>query len=60
MKHKEQHRNDTDLSWITAKSFVMAMLYISHPLPTSDLDLWVRPESKRYALLYSDMKLYGS
>ncbi|KAL8832031.1 MAG: hypothetical protein Q9191_000524 [Dirinaria sp. TL-2023a] len=30
-----------------AKSFVMALLYISHPLPVTDLESWVRPDSKR-------------
>ncbi|KAI9846792.1 MAG: RNA polymerase II transcription factor B 52 kDa subunit [Sclerophora amabilis] len=30
-----------------AKNFVMAMLYISHPLPTADLESLVRPSSKR-------------
>lgn len=32
-----------------AKSFVMALLYISHPLPVTDLESWVRPDGKRYA-----------
>lgn len=31
-----------------AKSFVMGMLYMNKPLPLSDLELWVKPESKRY------------
>ncbi|KAI9828028.1 MAG: RNA polymerase II transcription factor B 52 kDa subunit [Thelocarpon impressellum] len=30
-----------------AKSFVMAMLYISQPLPVTDLESCVRPESRR-------------
>ncbi|KAH8598907.1 transcription factor Tfb2-domain-containing protein [Bisporella sp. PMI_857] len=30
-----------------AKSFVMALLYMSKPLPLTELDLWVRTESKR-------------
>ncbi|KAL8774530.1 MAG: hypothetical protein Q9209_000903 [Squamulea sp. 1 TL-2023] len=30
-----------------AKSFVMAMLYMSRPLPIPDLDTWVRPGSRR-------------
>ncbi|KAI9796393.1 MAG: hypothetical protein M1825_000629 [Sarcosagium campestre] len=30
-----------------AKSFVMAMLYLSRPLQTADLESWVRPDSKR-------------
>ncbi|KAI9850228.1 MAG: RNA polymerase II transcription factor B 52 kDa subunit, partial [Pleopsidium flavum] len=30
-----------------AKSFVMAMLYITHPLQVTDLETWVRPDSKR-------------
>ncbi|KAG4424865.1 hypothetical protein IFR04_002025 [Cadophora malorum] len=30
-----------------AKTFVMAMLYMSKPLPLSDLDLWVHPGSKK-------------
>ncbi|KAI9683085.1 MAG: RNA polymerase II transcription factor B 52 kDa subunit [Trizodia sp. TS-e1964] len=30
-----------------AKSFVMAMLYMSDPLAKSDLDLWVRSDSRR-------------
>ncbi|MCJ1243295.1 RNA polymerase II transcription factor B 52 kDa subunit [Trapelia coarctata] len=30
-----------------AKTFVMGMLYLSHPLPVSDLDSWVRPDSRR-------------
>jgi transcription initiation factor TFIIH subunit 4 len=32
-----------------AKSFVMALLYLSQPLPVSDLESWVRSDSKRYA-----------
>jgi len=31
-----------------AKTFVMAMLFLTDPLPVSHLDTWVRPESKRY------------
>ncbi|KAL6718433.1 RNA polymerase II transcription factor B 52 kDa subunit [Lecanora helva] len=30
-----------------AKSFVMALLYISHPMPVTDLEAWVRPDGKR-------------
>ncbi|KAL8656229.1 MAG: hypothetical protein Q9210_000379 [Variospora velana] len=30
-----------------AKSFVMAMLYITRPLPITDLETWVRPGSRR-------------
>ncbi|KAK6582433.1 hypothetical protein PZA11_004841 [Diplocarpon coronariae] len=30
-----------------AKTFVMALLYMSKPLPLSDLDLWIHPGSKR-------------
>lgn len=30
-----------------AKCFVMAMLYIHQPFPTTDLESWVKPESKR-------------
>ncbi|KZF22771.1 putative TFIIH and nucleotide excision repair factor 3 complexes subunit [Xylona heveae TC161] len=30
-----------------AKSFVMALLYHSHPLPVADLEQWVRPDSRR-------------
>ncbi|PGH11439.1 hypothetical protein AJ80_07118 [Polytolypa hystricis UAMH7299] len=30
-----------------AKSFVMALLYMKDPLTAADLELWVRPESKR-------------
>ncbi|KAJ5225203.1 General transcription and DNA repair factor IIH subunit TFB2 [Penicillium chermesinum] len=30
-----------------AKCFVMAMLYLKDPLPTSDLEKWVRSDSKR-------------
>ncbi|KAH8665905.1 RNA polymerase II transcription factor-like protein B subunit 2 [Tricladium varicosporioides] len=30
-----------------AKTFVMALLYMSKPLPLTDLDLWVHPNSKR-------------
>ncbi|KAL8729933.1 MAG: hypothetical protein Q9166_004378 [cf. Caloplaca sp. 2 TL-2023] len=30
-----------------AKSFVMAMLYITRPLPVADLETWVRPGSRR-------------
>ncbi|KAK2737338.1 RNA polymerase II transcription factor B 52 kDa subunit [Onygenales sp. PD_40] len=30
-----------------AKCFVMALLYMKDPLPAADLELWVRPESKR-------------
>ncbi|KAH0542173.1 hypothetical protein FGG08_003394 [Glutinoglossum americanum] len=36
-----------------AKTFVMAMLYMPEPLPLSNLESWVRPDSKRakeYAL----------
>lgn len=33
-----------------AKAFVMAMLFLSEPLPIPDLETWVRPDSKRYAL----------
>ncbi|KAI9723063.1 MAG: RNA polymerase II transcription factor B 52 kDa subunit, partial [Chrysothrix sp. TS-e1954] len=29
-----------------AKTFVLAMLYMRDPLPVSDLDAWVRPESR--------------
>ncbi|MCJ1484343.1 RNA polymerase II transcription factor B 52 kDa subunit [Schaereria dolodes] len=29
-----------------AKSFVMAMLYISHPLLVTDIESWVRPDSR--------------
>ena len=32
-----------------AKSFVMALLYISHPMPVTDLEAWVRPDGRRYA-----------
>lgn len=31
---------------ISGKTMVMAMLYISQPLPLSNLDSWVRPEAK--------------
>ena len=31
-----------------AKSFVMALLYISRPLPVTDLEKWVRPDGRRY------------
>lgn len=34
---------------LEAKSLVMAMLYITRPLPITDLDTWVRPRSRRYA-----------
>ncbi|RDL41889.1 Uncharacterized protein BP5553_01868 [Venustampulla echinocandica] len=30
-----------------AKTFAMALLYMTKPLPLADLDLWVRPGSKR-------------
>ncbi|KAH8775859.1 RNA polymerase II transcription factor-like protein B subunit 2 [Hyaloscypha finlandica] len=30
-----------------AKTFVMALLYMSKPMPLTDLDLWVNPNSKR-------------
>ncbi|PGH13572.1 hypothetical protein AJ79_03565 [Helicocarpus griseus UAMH5409] len=30
-----------------AKCFVMALLYLKDPLPATDLELWVKPESKR-------------
>ncbi|OAX85598.1 hypothetical protein ACJ72_00012 [Emergomyces africanus] len=30
-----------------AKCFVMALLYLKDPLPAADLELWVKPESKR-------------
>lgn len=33
-----------------AKSFVMALLYVNEPMPVSDLEAWVRPNGKRYAL----------
>lgn len=32
-----------------AKNFVMALLYLTQPLSVSDLESWVRPDSKRYA-----------
>jgi transcription initiation factor TFIIH subunit 4 len=31
-----------------AKTFVMAMLYMPKPMPLSDLEVWVKPEAKRY------------
>lgn len=31
----------------TAKCFVMALLYLKDPLPTQDLELWVKTESKK-------------
>lgn len=31
-----------------AKNFVMAMLFLSDPVPVAHLDLWVQPESRRY------------
>jgi len=34
---------------IVAKSFVMALLYISHPMPVADLEAWVRPNGRRCA-----------
>ncbi|KAI4135489.1 MAG: hypothetical protein LQ347_000631 [Umbilicaria vellea] len=34
-----------------AKSFVMAMLYISHPLPVTDLESWVRADNHALSLL---------
>ncbi|KAL3427744.1 RNA polymerase II transcription factor B subunit 2 [Phlyctema vagabunda] len=30
-----------------AKTFVMALLYMTKPFPLTDLDLWVQPDSKR-------------
>ncbi|KAL9122844.1 MAG: hypothetical protein Q9187_000601 [Circinaria calcarea] len=30
-----------------AKSLVMAMLYISYPLPVSDLESWIRPDNRK-------------
>ncbi|TVY52107.1 General transcription and DNA repair factor IIH subunit TFB2 [Lachnellula cervina] len=30
-----------------AKTFVMSMLYMTKPIPLTDLDLWVHPSSKR-------------
>ncbi|KAL2048683.1 hypothetical protein N7G274_000595 [Stereocaulon virgatum] len=30
-----------------AKSFVMALLYISRPMPVTDLEAWVRPDGRR-------------
>ena len=36
---------------LIAKTFVMTMLYLSHPLPTTDLDSWVRPDCKKYSFL---------
>jgi transcription initiation factor TFIIH subunit 4 len=30
----------------SAKTIVMAMLYMSRPLPVTDLESWVRPDSK--------------
>ncbi|TAQ90558.1 hypothetical protein B7494_g1135 [Chlorociboria aeruginascens] len=35
------------LERLPAKTFVMALLYMSKPLPLTDLDLWVLPSSKR-------------
>ena len=32
---------------LLAKNFVMAMLYASRPMPVTDLEMWVRPESKK-------------
>lgn len=32
-----------------AKSFVMAMLFLSDPMPMAHLELWVRPDSEAYA-----------
>ena len=29
-----------------AKSFVMALLYISRPMPVTDLEAWVRPDGR--------------
>jgi transcription initiation factor TFIIH subunit 4 len=49
-----QYSFDRDLQWLTsllAKSFVMSMLYMPEPLPLTDLDLWLRPGSKRYNLM---------
>ena len=36
---------------VLAKSFVMALLYISKPLPVADLDSWVRPSGKGSVVL---------
>ena len=32
---------------LLAKNLVMAMLYTTRPLPVSDLELWIRPDSRR-------------
>jgi hypothetical protein len=41
-------QDGTDLP--AAKTFVMALLYMSKPFPLTDLDLWVNPNSKRLTL----------
>ena len=41
-------KNLFDSQWTLAKSFVMALLYISSPLPVADLEAWVRPDGRRY------------
>ena len=51
-------RNDeiglsTDFS--PAKSFVMALLYLRAPLPVKDLDVWVKPGSKRFATEHREL-----
>lgn len=31
-----------------AKTFVMRMLFLPHPMTLTDLDTWVKPEAKRF------------
>lgn len=39
---------------LSAKTFVMRILYMPKPMLLSDLDLWVRPDAKRYDDLRSE------
>lgn len=47
-------RSSRDLFWLPsdvklAKSLVMGMLYLNAPLPARDLDVWIKPGSRRFA-----------
>ncbi|KAF2843145.1 RNA polymerase II transcription factor B subunit 2 [Patellaria atrata CBS 101060] len=40
-----------------AKTIVMAMLYMPKPFPATDLDLWLRPDARRYATMHRDLAM---
>lgn len=39
-----------------AKSLVMALLYLNAPIPVKDLDVWVKPGSRRFAATDHDFQ----